>query len=209
MNTINFKENLKQYYDIEAGIRDCKSVKPDWKINVRNDFFQIIKQESKKTLLELGAGAGYDSLFFKDNGLIVIAIDLSAEMVKKCKEKNIETYELDYYKLSSLNKTFDCVYAINTLLHVPKDDLPFVLNEINRILNNDGLFYMGVYGGNDTENEYKKEEVSDVPRFFALHSEKYLKKLLEIHFKIIDFKKINFSKGTEKEIFYSIIMKKR
>ncbi|MDF2685773.1 MAG: class SAM-dependent methyltransferase [Clostridia bacterium] len=120
MNTISFKENIKKYYNQEAALRDNKSVKADWKIKVRENFYNLIKQENKKTLLELGARAGYDSQFFINNGLMVIAVDISNEMVKKCREKAIEAYELDFYNLSSLNKKFDCIYAINTLLHVFK-----------------------------------------------------------------------------------------
>lgn len=82
-------------------------------------------------MLELGAGAGYDSLFFMQSGFDVTAVDLSDEMVKKCREKGVEAFELDFYNLSSLDRKFDCVYAINSLLHVPKADLRHVLQEIN------------------------------------------------------------------------------
>jgi SAM-dependent methyltransferase len=208
MDTISLKQNIKKYYDKEAEIREGKPIKPDWKVNVRKKFLSIVKQENKNTLLELGAGAGYDSLFFKENRINVIAIDLSKEMVKKCIEKNIEAYELDFYNLSSLNKKFDCIYAINTLLHVPKNDLSKVLAEINFVLNPNGLFYMGLYGGNDIENELSYSDIPDIPRFFAFHSEKYLKTLLEQHFKILSFEHIKIEDRGQIEVFYSIIMRK-
>jgi cyclopropane fatty-acyl-phospholipid synthase-like methyltransferase len=96
MDTILLKENLRRYYNEEAELRN-KSDKADWKIKIREDYCNLIKQEHKKTLLELGAGAGYDSQFFMNNGLQVTAVDLSSEMVNKCKEKSIEAYELDFY----------------------------------------------------------------------------------------------------------------
>jgi len=204
----SFKENIKKYYDTEAELRNSKSVKVDWKIQVRGKFCELIKRENKKTLLELGAGAGYDSQFFMENGLKVVAVDLSSEMVKNCKEKGIETYEMDFYDLSALDKQFDSIYAINTLLHVPKNDLCHVLNEINLVLEIDGLFYMGLYGGQDTENEFVKSEVSDVPRFFAMHSESYLKATLKNYFEILDFETIEIG-ADRNDIFHSITMRKR
>jgi len=204
----SFKENIKKYYDDEAGLRNSKSVKADWKAHVRDEFCKLIKQENKLTLLELGAGAGYDSRFFMDNGLTVTAIDISGEMVKNCLEKSIEAYELDYYDLSSLERKFDCVYAINTLLHVPKADLANVLIEINSVLNEDGLFYMGQYGGKDTEDEFYNREVSDIPRFFAHHSEEYLRGILESYFDVIDFVTMNVSRREEDYFFHSVIMRK-
>jgi len=208
MDIITIKDNLKKYYNQEAELRNSKSVKADWKVRVRAEFCDLIKRENKKTLLELGAGAGYDSLFFMDNGLQVVAIDLSSEMVKMCKKKSIDAYELDYYDLSSLNKKFDCVYAINTLLHIPKDDMRHVLKEIDRVLNANGLFYMGLYGGKDTENELVKTEASDIPRFYALHSEDYLKDTLKDYFEIINFETLDVEPNPEMDIFHSITLRK-
>ena len=209
MDILQIKESLKNYYNKEAEFRNKDSIKTDWKIEVREKYLKLLKQENKKTLLELGAGTGYDSEFFKNNGLNVVAIDLSKEMVKKCIEKGIEAYELDFYNLFSLNKKFDCIYAINTLLHVPKNDLNNVLNGINSILTENGLFYMGVYGGNDTESEYVKKEISEIPRFFAHNSEKYLRAILDEIFQIITFEKIELENTGNIEYFYSITMKKK
>ena len=139
----------------------------------------------------------------------VVAIDLSSEMVKNCCEKSIEAYELDFYNLSSLNRKFDCIYAINTLLHVPKKDLCHVLNEINLVLDNDGLFYMGLYGGQDTEDEFVKSEVSDAPRFFAFHSEDYLKATLTNYFEILDFEKLDIGADGKIDFFHSVTMRKQ
>ena len=209
MDILQMKENLKNYYNIEAEFRNKNSIKTDWKLEVREKYLKLLKQENKKTLLELGAGTGYDSEYFKNNGLNVVAIDLSKEMVKKCIEKGIEAYELDFYNLSSLNRKFDGIYAINSLLHVPKNDLNNVLNGINSILQNNGLFYMGVYGGNDTESEYVKMEISEIPRFFTHNSENYLRAILDKIFQIITFEKIELENTGDIEYFYSITMKKK
>ena len=210
MSIIFSKENIQKFYNQEAEIRNEKYIKPDWKNNIRESFLKIIKIENKRTLLELGAGAGYDSLFFIDNGLKVIAIDLSTEMVKKCIEKDIETYELDFYDLSSLNKKFDCVYTLNTFLYVPKNDFLKVIKEIESILNLNGLFYMGLYGGNDIEKEMVFSDVSDVPLFFTFHSEDYLKFTLKEYFEIIGFEDINIEHHVRGfETFYSIVLRKK
>ena len=210
MNTKFLKNNIRDYYNKEAQFRNNKSEKPDWKIEEREMFLEMIKKEKKETLLELGAGVGYDSQFFKNNGLRVIAVDISKEMILKCREKSIEAYEIDYYKLSTLNKKFDCIWALNTLLHVPKSDLPQVLEEINSVLEENGLVYIGLYGGNDTEEELIKIEISEIPRFFTFYSDTFLKTLLKDVFEILNFKtlRINYNK-TEEFIFHSIILKKK
>jgi len=207
MEPKNYKENIRRFYNHEAQFRNNRPNKEDWKINVRKQFCDLLLNEHKKTLLELGAGAGYDSQFFAANGLTVTAVDLSPEMVKNCKEKSLEAYELDFYDISTLNKTFDSAYTINAFLHIPKNDLEYVLGEVNSILNPGGLFYLGLYGGNDTETEFIVPEISDAPRFYAFHTAEQLRKILEHQFEIISFESIKVDKG-EIDIFHSVIMKK-
>jgi len=208
MDTLSIKENIKKYYDTEAELRNKDSIRTEWKAQVREKFFRRIKEENKRTLLELGAGAGYDSKYFMDNGLTVTAVDLSSEMIKNCVEKGITAYEMDFYNLSSLNEKFDCVYAINTLLHVPKADLRHVFNEINLVLAKNGLFYMGLYGGEDTESEWVKNDVSDAPRFFAFHSEQYLKATAGEYFEILDFETLDIGSNSRTDVFHSVTMRK-
>jgi SAM-dependent methyltransferase len=198
------KSNLKKYYNQEAELRNS-SKKEEWKKNQRTRFYSYVKAENKSSLLEIGAGTGNDSRFFMDCGLSVIAIDLSGEMVKLCKGKNIEAYELDFYNISNLNKKFDCIWSMNCLLHVPKTDLLQVLNEINMVLNEKGLFYMGVYGGVDAESDFVNE-VTDIPRFFSYYSESKIKEVLSNVFDIIEFEQIDVGRNID---FQAVILRKK
>jgi cyclopropane fatty-acyl-phospholipid synthase-like methyltransferase len=204
MDIESIKSNLKAYYDREAELRDA-SEKEEWKKAQRARFYGYIKAEGKASLLEIGAGTGSDSVYFKERGLNVVAVDLSSEMVRICKAKLIEAYELDFYDLSSLNRTFDCVWSMNSLLHVPKPDLPRVLNEINNALNEGGLFYMGVYGGADAESDFVND-VSSVPRYFSYLSEHKLKDALSGVFDILEYQQIDVGRNTD---FQAAIMRKR
>ncbi|MBL4934468.1 class I SAM-dependent methyltransferase [Clostridium sp. YIM B02515] len=204
MDTNIVKLNLKEFYNQEAELRNI-SEKQEWKKSQRDQFLSYVKSENKNSLLEIGAGTGNDSQFFMNWGLSVIAIDLSSKMIRLCKEKGIEAYELDFYNISNLNKKFDCIWSMNSLLHVPKTDLPKVLNEINSVLNEKGLFYMGVYGGEDSEREFVNE-VANTPRFFSSYSEGKLKEVLSEVFDIIEFEQIDVGRNMD---FQAVIMRKK
>lgn len=204
MDTNIVKLNLKEFYNQEAGLRNL-SEKQEWKKNQRDKFLSYIKSENKNSLLEIGAGTGTDSQFFMNCRLNVVAVDLSIEMVKLCKEKGIEAYELDFYNISNLNRKFDCIWSMNSLLHVPKTDLLKVLNQISSVLNEKGLFYMGVYGGEDSEREFVNE-VANTPRFFSSYSEDKLKEVLSDVFDIIEFEQIDVGRNMD---FQAVIMRKR
>jgi len=93
---------------------------------------------------------------------------------------------------------------MNSLLHVPKSDLKNVLVGIESVLNENGLFYMGVYGGEDSES-YWKNDISETPRFFSYYSETKIKEMLLSVFEIMSFKQFDVGRDIE---FQSIIMRK-
>ena len=202
------RDQIKRYYDEEAALRDGKSVRPEWKAKFRQAFLDRALRERKKTLLELGAGPGYDSRFFQDGGLQVTAVDLSAEMVRRCRAKGVEAYELELCRLSELERQFDCLYTLNVLLHIPREDLRQVLAEMDRVLAPEGLVCIGIYGaGEDRECRWRKPEVSDAERYFCFYARQSLLPLLEERFAVLSFD--TYLAGEEENTFHSILLRKR
>jgi RimJ/RimL family protein N-acetyltransferase len=187
------KDNLRQAYDNFADEKE-KNEQQVWKLDTRQKFLDLLKQSGKKSILEIGAGTGKDSRFFKDNGFEVAAVDLSSEMVKLCREKDLEAYQLDFDNLSELNGTFDAVWAMNCLLHVEKKKLPLVFEEIKKILNKDGFFFMGVYGGENSEGIYEKDFYTP-KRFFSFFTDEAIKEEVSKYFEIVSFEKIETERG--------------
>ena len=124
--------DLRHAYNLSALDRQ-QSRADDWKLEERQAFLELLQQEEKATLLEIGAGAGKDSKFFQDNGLQVISTDLSPEMVQFCRDKGLEAYEMDFKNLRFPDENFDAIYALNCLLHIPKKDLPEILNILKKL----------------------------------------------------------------------------
>lgn len=182
------KQNLSDAYDRESSNRNEVKTQT-WKIIERQSFLQTLVHEQKQSLLEIGAGPGKDSLFFAHQGLNVQATDLSEEMVKRCQEKGLKAQVMSFDDLVFPSESFDAVWALNCLLHVPKKALPQILKEIKRILKTDGLFYMGVYGGIDQEGVWD-EDFHEPKRFFSFFEDADLEKLLRNYFEVEGFNKI-------------------
>jgi ubiquinone/menaquinone biosynthesis C-methylase UbiE len=191
MTNKSFKNDLIEAYNKYAATRESQAIE-SWKLELRAEFLSLIKEENKASLLEIGAGAGKDSLFFQENGLHVKCIDLSPELVKICQQKGLDAQIMDMTELSFPKNSFDVVYALNSLLHIPKKDLPAVLKNIQTVLKPNGLFYMGVYGS-EHESEHIWENDRYTPkRFFAFYSDKHLQEITGQYFEKISFKKITF-----------------
>jgi SAM-dependent methyltransferase len=180
--------SLREAYDRQAEERDKREIS-SWKLEERQRFLALLQEEGKQSLLEIGAGTGACSKFFQDGGLEVIATDLSSENVKRCREKGLTAYEMDFFHLDFPPRSFDAVHALNCLLHVPKRDLPEVLQAIRALLKPGGLFYLGVYGGKESEGVYPEDHY-EPKRFFSFLSDEQIEAVATKLFELVDFRQI-------------------
>ena len=180
--------DLRASYDAMAASRDGRPVAA-WKVEERARFLAELKAEGKTELLEIGAGPGRDGKFFQDIGLSVICTDLSPEMVALCRKKGLEAHVMDFLHLDFPAASFDAVFALNCLLHVPKADLRSVLQKIAALLRARGLFYMGVYGGEDVEGPWP-EDTYEPNRFFSYYMDTKILDIVRNVFTLVYFRRI-------------------
>jgi SAM-dependent methyltransferase len=137
-------------------------------------------------LLEVGAGAGQDSQFFAASGLSVVATDNSPGMVACCVARGLDARVADFLDLGLPPASFDAVYAMNCLLHVPNSDLAAVLLALRSVLRPGGLLYVGVWAGDGSEGPADRDW--HVPaRFFSRRTDEQLISAVSPLFEIIDF----------------------
>lgn len=200
------EKNMIEAYNEQASNRDSIKTQ-EWKENERKTFLNYLEQANSRRLLEVGAGPGKDSLYFKEQGLHTFSTDVSPEMVKLCKEKGLEAAVMSFYDLKFPDEHFDSVYALNCLLHVPKTDIENVLLEIKRVLKPEGLFYLGVYGGENHEGVWEEDPYTP-KRFFSFYEDGALKDLLAKYFKIEYFEVVPKEIVGGKFHFQSVILRK-
>ncbi|MCP4426042.1 MAG: class I SAM-dependent methyltransferase [Chloroflexi bacterium] len=177
--------NLRTAYNQSAARRD-QTEKSTWKLEARQNFLDLLRREGKQSLLEIGAGTGIDGRFFQDNNLAVACTDLSPEMVKLCRAKGLDAHVMDFLNLDFPDANFDAVYALNCLLHVPKLDLPRVLQSIRRVLKPGGVFFMTVYGGFEHEGVWE-EDYHEPKRFFVFYPDERIQIMVAQFFKLERF----------------------
>lgn len=198
------KEALAQAYDQDARRRASKSL-PEWKLVVRETFASRLGEESKSKLLEIGSGPGIDGVYFQGNGLDVTCIDLSPESVKICTEKGLRAEVMDFYNLSFQDQSFDAVYALNCLLHIPKKDFAEVLQEIHRVMNPGALFFIGLYGGESFEGIWE-QDWCEPKRFFAMYTDGEIREAVAPYFRIEQFATVFL--GNDEPHFQGLTLRK-
>lgn len=188
-----YKPDLARSYDMDSH-RRVQSKPAEWKVAEREHFLMQLHASDKKSLLEIGAGTGIDSFYFKDHGLEVTSVDLSPEMIRYCNEKGLQAFVMDFYNLHFADHTFDAIYAMNCLLHVPKSELGDTLREIKRVMKPGALFFVGLYGGSDSEGIWENDWC-EPKRFFASYSDQSIRDMMSEHFTEISFHTVPLNEG--------------
>ncbi|MBL7100960.1 MAG: class I SAM-dependent methyltransferase [Nanoarchaeota archaeon] len=132
-----------------------------------NKFISMIPKKAK--VLDAGCGSGRDAQYFKEYGFEVTAIDAAEKMVEEAKKnvKGVKFKKMDMMKTDFKDKTFEGVWAAASLLNNEKKNIPKILAELKRILNDEGVLYISVKeGGGEEIRKVEKYNNEPIPFFY-------------------------------------------
>lgn len=162
-NTLNYYNSyFDEYYDKTVGI-DMS--------NLYDRFLRYINYSGE--ILDLGCGSGRDSFFFSKKGYDVTAIDGSENLARKASKLLSKEVKVCKFEDLALNKEqFDGVWALASLLHVSKENIVDVINNVSHGLKDGGVFYMSFKYG---DIEY----IDCNDRYFNCYTEDSFKDVLK------------------------------
>ncbi len=201
---MRFTDTLIESYEKHAYQREA-SITAEFKERERSEFLKLLKVERRKRLLEIGCGPGRDAQFFQSQGVQVLAVDNAPTMVKLTAEKGVTAQVLDCYDLDQIDETFDAVYTLNCLLHIPKKDIGHIFSRIATRLNRNGLMYLGLWGGENFEG-ILEQDTYEPKRFFSFWEVETLLEVVQQLFRLEYYRRLNPREGVT---FNSIIVRKR
>lgn len=96
---------------------------------------------SNAVVADIGSGPGKEASTLATVVQKVVAVDLSATMLAKVKEKNpaIETVQANMNHMPFPDKSFDAIWCSRAIIHVPQEDLAQTLQEFHRVLQPEGV----------------------------------------------------------------------
>lgn len=160
---------LRLAYDADAERRNARDPEA-WRFDAVDDLVTRMRERGLRTVLDAGCGTGQMAEHMAHRGLDVTGLDLAPANVVFTQGRGVPAVVGDFVDLPFDDESFDGALAFNSLLHVPKDDLPGVISEIRRILAPGGLFKLVVWGGIDHEGPHE-EDWLDPPRFFSFFTD--------------------------------------
>jgi ubiquinone/menaquinone biosynthesis C-methylase UbiE len=157
-----------------------------------NKKFDMIKEMDSfqkylpgKKILDVGCGPGRDVEAFCKRGFDVTGIDLTLSFVEMAQKRvpEAKVIQMDMRHLEFPDESFDGIWSLASLIHIPKKDIKKTLEGFYRVLEKKGVIFLAVKEG---EGE-KWVEKFGKDRFYAFYQEKEILDLLEsVGFKIIE-----------------------
>jgi sterol 24-C-methyltransferase len=127
-------------------------------VNMQKQLVKALKLKPGMRVLDAGCGMGDTALFVAKQAKVeVVGVDLLDFNIKAARRKvqppqKLEFIVSDYTKTKLPNSTFDAIYTMETLVHVP--DYKQALKEFHRLLKPGGRLVMFEYSHTD-ESELK------------------------------------------------------
>ena len=149
MNTLDYyNKNSEEYFNSTLNVDMTNTYKA---------FLKLLPKGGK--ILDLGCGSGRDSMNFMKLGYEVTAVDGSKELAKKASALLGKEVIASTFEELELKEKFHGIWACASLLHIKREDLKIVLNNLYNNLDDKGVFYMSFKYG-------EKEYVDDKNRYF-------------------------------------------
>lgn len=100
-------------------------------------------------ILDAGCGSGRDSKAFLERGYRVSAFDASEKMVELATKFTGVTVKHHTFSEMTYDNEFDAVWAMASMLHVPRKQLLIVFENVIKALKKNGMFYCSFKLGED------------------------------------------------------------
>jgi ubiquinone/menaquinone biosynthesis C-methylase UbiE len=146
----DFVELSKKWFDKQAPVYDDTNTilySKYGKISCEN-IYNHLKDKEYKKLLDIGCGTGYlIDMLAKEYDAEYTGLDLSTEMIKQAKSKNIKNAIFVEGRSAELpfdDNTFDIVTCSQSFHHYPETDKP--MKEARRVLKQGGLYILSDTG---------------------------------------------------------------
>jgi len=135
----------KRWWQPDFSLNLIRTLYNPFRVDYAKEIFEKLKLNSEKiNVLEVGCGGGILTEEIAKMGLITTGIDPSEQsLISAINHAKDNKLKIKYEKgtgenLPFQNNSFDVVFCCDVLEHV--HDLPKVINEISRVLKNEGVF---------------------------------------------------------------------
>lgn len=171
--------DLAAYYNRQAPRDKTRAMTPH-RVECRDWFIRLLKEEHRHSLFELGCGTGVEGREFVKAGLHYTGVDLSEESIHLARAKGLDASVASGRSLPFADSMFPAAWTMSTLLHVPNAVIDDVVRELVRVTAPGAPIAVGLWSGDD-EEVLNPEDLDEPRRFFSRRSDETVRRLFGDH----------------------------
>lgn len=137
--------HLRDFYDREVLERTRRPLTAE-RIHRREAFIRELTRRDSRSVLEVGCEPGRDGAVLTAAGLEYTGVDLSPVAARTCRAQGLDAWEADATALPFTADSFDAVWSMSTLMHLPDEGFVQALDELKRVVRPGGVVEVGVWG---------------------------------------------------------------
>lgn len=201
----SYKDDTNAAYNKYAKQYTDKFIPTLKKPLVQKELDRFVAALNGTYVIDLGSGGGDHAVELEKRGLAVLCVDQSKEMIKLCKEKGLDAEIQDIENLSYEPKTFDGIWAYASLLHIPKNNIPSVVEKLAQILHPKGILGLAIKEG-EGEGMEQDSSYADAERWFTYFTDDEINEIFSPYF---DIKLTGRDSISQKSTFLHYLMTKK
>jgi ubiquinone/menaquinone biosynthesis C-methylase UbiE len=165
------------YDKIAPAFAKTNAEMPENLLQEAQKFIETLPQNG--LCLDLGCGAGRDTAWFEQQGLNILGADLSIGMLNEARKITSRPLaQMDMLHLGFADKSFAGIWCNAALLHLPKTNVPQALQEMRRVLWDNGVLDLAVLLGSGEGFEDNPYAAGQGERFFSHYQQDELEQML-------------------------------
>ncbi len=135
-----YEENHRQYFKSTVGLDPSAFLKP---------LARLL--EPQATILDIGCGSGRDLRWFARRGFQPTGFEQVSSLARLAREHaDCPVIEGDFYRYNFSKFQFSALVFVGSLVHLPKESLPAILQSTCQALVSNGLILITMKEGNGT-----------------------------------------------------------
>jgi len=179
------RDDLARYYDQDAAGRVGRPLSGE-RVRRRDQFVAAPLAAGRTRVLDVGLGPGVDAVALAAEGMSVSGVDLSSEHVRLARGAGIDAYVAAAQEMPFADSSFDAIWCVSVLMHMPDADLHDALDEFTRVLRPRGVAALGMWGGDGTTGVNPDDTIYP-PRYFNWRTDDAMQAAIGAHATIEKF----------------------
>jgi ubiquinone/menaquinone biosynthesis C-methylase UbiE len=188
------REALRHAYDaVAATFGARRNEKFDQFRNELLDWLACRALPNGASVLDLGSGPGYESVYLRERGIEPLALDFSASMIAECRKRGINGVVMDMYDLQMPAAYFAGALMSFSLLHMPKADVPSIIAKVERTLAPGAPLLVMLFEGEGEGPREQDRARFGTPRWFSYYKLGELSSLISARFRVEEHWRLDIS----------------